>query len=326
VLLPWVQPVAGGGYDGLSIRLWEAVSQRMGVRYNIVNFDNDDELLKAVHAGHIDVAISPISITAQRCAEVTFTQPYMQRGIGIMSWAESASTLQGLRRFFSDTLLYILGGLALVLALVGLLVWLVERGHDRNEVHDISDGAWLALVTLAGVGYGDVVPRTRGGRLIMAVFMLVAMLSASALTAAITTALTSHLSDTYEEPRHLSGRRVAALSASQGATFAHQYRAQVLPVGTLDEAIDLLLRRRVDAVVANELALEYFVSTHRQQKLSLVTSPQGIDNFGYAVPHGSPWLNQLNVSLLALAETGEITQIEDAWLQSGQTPEAEAKR
>jgi voltage-gated potassium channel len=64
----------------------------------------------------------------------------------------------------------------------GFLMWLL----DHNEYPSVWRGFWWALQTVTTVGYGDVTPVERSGRIIGAFVMLEGIAFLAILTAAIT--------------------------------------------------------------------------------------------------------------------------------------------
>jgi hypothetical protein len=77
---------------------------------------------------------------------------------------------------------YLAGATCLLTLASGVTVWLI----DRRDFHSLGDALWWALVTLATVGYGDIVPHTAWGRLVGAVVIVVGVTFLSLLTATIT--------------------------------------------------------------------------------------------------------------------------------------------
>jgi voltage-gated potassium channel Kch len=76
-----------------------------------------------------------------------------------------------------------LAGALLVLSLAsGVLVWLI----DRRDFHTLGDGVWWALVTLATVGYGDIVPHTAWGRVVGSAVIVMGITFLAILTATVT--------------------------------------------------------------------------------------------------------------------------------------------
>ena len=78
-------------------------------------------------------------------------------------------------------------GLPLVFGLSALMVLLAGAGFLLLEptVHSYGEGLWLAFVTGATVGYGDVVPTTTASRIFAVVMVLVGFALLSMVTATI---------------------------------------------------------------------------------------------------------------------------------------------
>lgn len=78
-------------------------------------------------------------------------------------------------------------GVPLVFGLAILMVILAGVGFFLLEptVHSFSDGLWLAFVTGATVGYGDLVPTTTASRVFAVVMVLVGLALLSMVTATI---------------------------------------------------------------------------------------------------------------------------------------------
>jgi len=65
----------------------------------------------------------------------------------------------------------------------------LERVLDHREFHTIGKGLWFALQTVTTVGYGDVTPRLKEGRIIGAVIMLTGIGFLAVITASVTATL-----------------------------------------------------------------------------------------------------------------------------------------
>src|SRR6185503_20132766 len=57
---------------------------------------------------------------------------------------------------------------------------------DKKDFHTYGDGVWWAIVTLATVGYGDIVPTTPWGRVLGVVVIVTGVTFISFLTATVT--------------------------------------------------------------------------------------------------------------------------------------------
>ena len=76
--------------------------------------------------------------------------------------------------------------IAAVTIAVTVLSGLLIRLADARSFPDIGDGFWWAVQTVTTVGYGDIVPRSTGGRLVAALVMVVGIGFLTVMTAAIT--------------------------------------------------------------------------------------------------------------------------------------------
>jgi hypothetical protein len=76
--------------------------------------------------------------------------------------------------------------LALVTAGLAVVSGVVVRLVDPHDFHSVGEGIWWAIVTLATVGYGDVVPKTPWGRVVGSVVIVFGVTFIAFLTATVT--------------------------------------------------------------------------------------------------------------------------------------------
>ena len=76
--------------------------------------------------------------------------------------------------------------LALMTLSLGLLSGFVVTLIDRQDFPTFGTGIWWAIVTLATVGYGDVVPHTSWGRVVGSAVIVLGVTFISFLTATVT--------------------------------------------------------------------------------------------------------------------------------------------
>ena len=73
-------------------------------------------------------------------------------------------------------------------AVVTIACGIVIRLVDPSDFESVGQGMWWAVQTVTTVGYGDVVPKHTGGRLIGAVLMLTGIGFLTVVTAVVTAA------------------------------------------------------------------------------------------------------------------------------------------
>jgi len=76
--------------------------------------------------------------------------------------------------------------LAVITLVLGIGTGLLAHLVDKKDFHTYGDGVWWAIVTLATVGYGDIVPTTPWGRVLGVVVIVTGVTFISFLTATVT--------------------------------------------------------------------------------------------------------------------------------------------
>lgn len=318
------EPFVGAGdppSTGIALELWRDVAEGMDLEWELRQVDSAQAAVDAVAAGEADVAVGPISITAARAAEVSFTQPWFQGALAIAARTEGETLWQRIRPFATKAFLGGVASLLGVLVLVGLLFWVTERKANpehfpASPMAGVANGVWLALVTMTTVGYGDRAPVTPAGRIVASVWMVLAMLTASSLTAFLATALTLSQIDAGEvrAVEDLVGRRVAVPAGTTAVGFVRRQGGRVVEVDGIEEGVDRLVAGGVDAVVFDRPALRWHLSQRGGDDVALSRASYEPVGYGFAFPHGSALRPLVNVGLLELSENGVTQRIAEAWL------------
>ena len=80
-------------YEGFELELWAKVAQGMGVEYELIPMDFA-EILPALEAGKVDVAIAVVPVTTARQERVQFSIPYFQIGLTALCRVEESGNFQ----------------------------------------------------------------------------------------------------------------------------------------------------------------------------------------------------------------------------------------
>ena len=101
--------------------------------------------------------------------------------------------------------------LALATLSLALFAGFVATLVDKEDFPSFGDGAWWALVTIATVGYGDVVPTTPWGRVVGSATIILGVTFLSFLTATVTSLFIS----AEQEPKAAEEEKIRAASESE---------------------------------------------------------------------------------------------------------------
>ncbi len=314
-----------GGAKGISVDVWEEIAGANDLDFELVPMPSTEANVRAVGEGELDLAIGPISITAERLrpGRITFTQPYFYGEVGVLLPAQPSSLWQRIRPFFGLAALSSVGILLLSLFLVGNLIWLAERRRNdaqfpRAYLSGLGNGMWFALVTLTTVGYGDKAPLTKAGRIIAGVWMVVTLLAVSSITAGLASAFTVSLAQvetsSIRDPEDLRGARLAVVAGTTSRRWGESAGARVRVSNSLSDAVALVKRGEVDGLVFDQPALRYYLHQHPESDLRLASFSLATENYGLVIPAQSDLRLPLNLTLLDLHRSGRIEEITNRWL------------
>ena len=293
----------------VSIELWRAIATELGYRYELREEDLPG-LLDGVESGAFDVVVAALTVTPEREAGIDFTHPFHVSGLGIAVLSDDwAGWLVVATRFLSVPFLKIVASLAIVLLLVGSLVWAFERRGNPEQfggpaARGIGAGIWWWAVTMTTVGYGDKAPRTLGGRLLALVWMFAALIAISSFTAAIASSLTvGSLQGRIGGPEDLGAVRVGSVAESTSTDYLDERQLPLELFPTVGDALRALQNERIDAVVYDAPMLRYGVRQGFSADLSVLPGNFERQYYGVALPAGSALREPVNRALLNHIET-----------------------
>lgn len=170
------------------------------------------------------------------------------------------------------------------------------------------------MVTMTTVGYGDVVPRKWFGRVIALFIMFIGIGFFGWIIAQFSSAITvQRLHANIVSPEDLRNRVVATVEFTTSVPTLNKLGAIVLPVAKIDEAYELLLKEKVDAVVFDSPSILHYERHEGAEKVKAVGPFFDILYYGFMFPKGSELREPVNRTLLKLKENGTYDVIYDKW-------------
>ncbi len=309
-----------GNWHGISIELWKEIAAELKMEYQFQELSLED-LLLGVRDGRLDAAVAAFTINAERERFIDFSHPYFLSGLGIAVPARGTHSWMGtVKGLFSAGFMKVVLVLALVLFLVGFVVWLFERKRNPEQfggrlVEGLGSAFWWSAVTMTTVGYGDKAPMTPGGRLIGLVWMFAGIIMISSFTAAITSQLTINQLETgIKGPNDLPNARVATVSGSTSAAYLQSRGIRAWMFASTDACLEALVQGRADAAVYDLPILKYLVNTQFQGQISVLQHTFEPQYYGIALPVASPLRERLNRTLLSTIEEPGWTEIVQRYL------------
>lgn len=313
---PLSMKTADGQWVGFGIEVWQAVAEQMGVLFEFREFSSLGLLLDAIKNGDIDV-IPSLPVEARYVAFMDFSQSYLKSGLAIAVPAQGAGGRWGrvAASLFSKDILQAVGLLILMSLTAGMVVWGFERRHNREMFgggagRGIGQGLWWSLTTMTTVGYGDKAPKTIGGRITAAIWMLSSIVFISSFTASITTSLTiGELRGKVRGFHDLFNARVGSISESEAMIYLTNRGIVAAPFDTIHEGLQAVADKKMDAFVLNEIILKYLVKNEFPRQVQVI--PGIFDEYfvGMALQAGSPLRKPINKALLELMEAEEWTKL-----------------
>jgi polar amino acid transport system substrate-binding protein len=260
------------------------------------------------------VGVGALSVTAQREGVIDFSQPFYKSGLQVLvaggggSFADNV--LPMLMNLFNLELIGMFLLLLGTMVLISYLVWLYE--HKVNEDQWPADkrkglweSFWWTVSTLLVGGADNKGPVGVGGRIVAIVWMLLSIVLVSLLTASFTTTLTINtLKGDINGPDDLPGRKVSTVKGSTAEAWLNAKGAKVVAETTAAEAIAVLRKGDVQAVVFDAPVLQYEAAKSEDEKLQMVGSLFEEQNYAFALQQDSALLEKLNQGLLTLTERG----------------------
>lgn len=306
---------------GFEVSLWQAVARRLDVHFEYKRMSLK-ELIRRAHRKQIDVGFAGISKTEAREEAIDFTHTTYKSGLHILIPATAKTRFfASFIRTFREQWRQLLGlffGFGVFVAIMGHLIWYLERGHHfaTDYAAGVGDGIWYTLVTISTVGYGDLTPVTFWGRMLGGLLIIVGYAVFALLVAQLNSIFVyQKLQTAIQEPSDLKGKRVVTVRGTVSEDILDKYHPILVTADTIHEALHMLEHNKADALVFDAPVLQHYLKLHGKKRFRIVGTRFEEHDYGMILPEHSPWRDQINRMLLHLIESGEYDALYRQWFR-----------
>jgi ABC-type amino acid transport substrate-binding protein len=270
----------------------------------------------------VDVAIGGLAINEEREHQIDFTHSYFHTGLGILVPEKHTLAIGPfLKSFLTKNKMLVVSIFLLFMIVAGHIIWLTEhnlepgrRSFSRNYFPGVIEGIYWAVVTASTVGYGDRVARSWAGRLLSLLLIVTSLPVFAYFIATLSSNITIlTLRTTIGGPQDLVERRVGVLDGSTSQEYMQEIKSVVYAFDRIDDAYKWLIGGRLDAVVYDRPNLQYYAQNEGKGKVEVVGRTFAPQDYGMAIPQGSPLREDFNRVLLAMRENGTLERIRSKW-------------
>ena len=310
-----------GQLTGFSVELWQEISRQMNTQSEFLVKPTVQELIRSIKSKEAELGIAAISITADREAELDFSQPMFDAGLQILIPAPGSegNMMTGIvSAIFNSSFGPILGLVLLTVVVTGHLVWFFERRRPNGMLATnsyfpgIFEACWWSASTLAT--QADQMPRSAVARIVAVIWMFTAVVFIAYFTAAVTSSLTvQQLRGDIKGPEDLPGKRVATVTGSTSAEYLKQHNIQAREFTKVEDAYIALQQAAVDAVVYDAPVLLYYAAHEGKGKVQIVGAIFRKESYGILFPSNSSKRKPVNEALLKLKENGTYDRLYVKW-------------
>lgn len=312
---PYVIRSESGALQGITIDLWNEIARELDIDFEFVEMSVADAV-DGLSTGEVDGAALALTATAARERQIDFSHPYGSAGQAMaMEVQRSNSWLRLLQGVVSWQFLSAVFALAAVLAAAAVCVWLFERQKNAEQFggkthRGLGNSFWWSAVTMTTVGYGDMAPKTLGGRVVALIWMFTSVIVISGFTASIASSITtSNIVSETKRQGDFAEIITGVVEGTTGAQYVAAAGGRSRSYDGLDTAIAAMLSREVDAVVYDAPVLRY--KAHRDFDGAIEVLP-GIlqrEDYAFGFPEGSIIRDQVDLAVLERISNGRISEI-----------------
>lgn len=314
-----------GVWRGLALDLWNRIATSERLPYVLSEWPSVQAMLDATREGRLDVAVGCINVSPERLPRYRFTLPFQEDGLAVIVLNSRLDLGRAfLGSLLTPTLLQLLGGYLLAIALLTLLTWHVEAYSQHPQTRSsggLRSFSKVFQVLATGPGGNTIVATTRGDVIVIVAYLVrivAASLLVGYLTVNVAREIQGRASGRITSPADLRGLRVGVRSGTVSESLlrelngeAGQPRVAIVPMDSIGKAVELLISRRADAVLGDNLQLSYLLGQTEAKGLPPALALQGIrpESQAFALSPALPatTVERIDLAISELKRNGVVT-------------------
>lgn len=308
-------------YKGFEIDLWDAIAKITGIDFEYEKH-NFKEIIPLLVEKKIDIGLAGITINEKREKIINFSHATLDSGI-LISVNKNRNKLNLFKsvkniiieghRMITSVILF----LFIYIFVFGNLVWFAEKNANTfsaNYFPGIFESFWLTIVSMTTVGYGDYVPHTWLGKVVISMVIFGGAIMLSLVVAQVTAFLAiKKIKGEISNSRDLLNKKVATVEGSTSESILKKVGAKIVAVLNIQEAYTKLRNEEVDAVVFDAPAVLYFEKNDRDNSIEIVGEMFDKQQYGIALQQPDMLEEKINQAILNLKESGQYDLIYRKW-------------
>ena len=313
---PFVMRAADGSFKGMAVELWQTTTKQLNIASEYIQYRNFRNLTEAAVRGEIDVILTNFTVTHDRAQVLDISYPWFDAGLRVMVDDERKSGV--FEELVDSGHIYPYIWLAVLLFVLTLLITLFRRRFDANFSKKWPQGLAESFHDLVLASKSGRIPHAFfgwAGYILSGLWMIVGVALVAYVTSTLTTAMTTvSLSSSIKSLHDLPGKDVGVLAGSVGYDFLLSMGMDVYSYDELDEAVEALHQKELDAIVADAPVLEYWAYARPELNLDVVGNLFYPEKYAFAANKGHTYLmDAISLEIIRLHESGELKILKEKY-------------
>lgn len=322
------------GYpSGSAVDLWQAIASKAKISFTYQPLESPNQAVQKAADRQIDLAISCLNITPLRLEQVSFSSPYQEDSLALLTRREEKSFLMTVAAVIANPMIRDTTILLFAVSLLAALVlWILSRGFDHKDIvgknsrHTFFKG-WMMIGMGTGIYKMGSTPQSISMVALTNFFRLV-------ITSIFVGATTNVLLDQREPVdatraesiavalQHKIGVDAGTVSQvwlekqADGILSVSESLQRIVPLSGDAALLAALDDNEVKAIMADTARIKYLWNKTKSPKdfqmqaRTFNTTPQG---FVFGSDLSAEHRKQINISISDLRFEGDIEEIVKRW-------------